>query len=81
MSDEGIQKLFAALAVSKKFRGKFLNPETRLETIEKGYLADKITEEYVHFDLSQDEIARLLTTEGENPAEFARNFFAGAERR
>lgn len=81
MSDEGIQKLFAALVASEEFRNNFLNPKTRLEIMEEGYPTDKITGERVHFDLSRDEIARLLATEGENLVEFCGNFIAGTERR
>jgi len=77
----GLVELISALAVSKEFREKFLNPETRLETIEKGYLTDKITKKRVYFALSREGIARLLTTEGKNLAEFTRNLLGGTERR
>lgn len=59
--------------MDEELREKFLDPETRQKVIKAGYLGKP-------FDLTEDEIKRLLATEGNTLPEFAQNFIRSPER-
>lgn len=65
MSKEGINLVFAAAIVNEEFRKKLLKVEGSLTLLKKGYGGEI-------FDLTGEEITKLVTTEAETLAELAK---------
>ncbi|MDP3994782.1 MAG: hypothetical protein Q8P91_03045 [bacterium] len=65
MPERGINKLLAAMVVNRKFAARFLDPDSREATIKEGYLGEE-------FDLTTDELTKLLQINADSPRELAR---------
>ena len=72
MPERDISRLLTAMAISKKFARNVLDPASRETTIKQGYLGEM-------FDLTTEELARLLRINADSLQGFANHLIEAIE--